>query len=204
MEPASHVNLPILSIKGKYMRTLQPWKTLKRERLFSAGPIQEIARETVLLPDGRVISDYYTAVMGDYAVVYAVTHSGNVLVLRQYKHGPRRVCLTFPGGHVRGDEDPNEAVARELLEETGYRAGRLTALGSFVANANQACNTAHLFRADDCWRERDPDPGDLEEMELVTMPPEELLTTTAFWEMGVLSYVTLVLLASRISSQAVP
>jgi ADP-ribose pyrophosphatase len=184
------------------MPTLQPWKTLKRELLFSGGPIREIVRETVLLPDGRVIPDYYTAAMGDYAIVYAVTHTGNVLVLRQYKHGPRRVCLTFPGGHVEAGEDPGTAVTRELLEETGYRAGRLTPLGSFVANANQACNTAHLFRADDCWRERAPDPGDLEQMELVTMTPDELVTTSAFSEMAVLSYVTLVLLASRVSTPA--
>ena len=49
------------------MGMLQPWKTLNREPLFSGGPIKEIARETVLLPDGRVIPDYYTAAMGDYA-----------------------------------------------------------------------------------------------------------------------------------------
>jgi ADP-ribose diphosphatase len=180
------------------MPTLQPWKTLDRERLFSAGPIREIARETVLLPDGRVVDDYYTAAMGDYAIVYALTTDGKVLVLRQYKHGVRRVCLTFPGGHVDTGEDPAAAVVRELLEETGYRAGRLMALGSFIVNANQGCNTAHLFRADGCSYEREPEPGDLEDMELVTMDPDDLLTPQRFEEMGVLSYVTLALLASRV------
>ncbi len=124
-----------------------------------------------------------------------------MLILRQYKHGPRRVCLTFPGGHLAAGEDPAEAVARELLEETGYRLGRLTPLGSFVANANQTCNTAHLFRADGCWHEREPDAGDLEEMELVLMTPEELLAAEALSEMATLPYVTLALLASRVSSK---
>ena len=179
------------------METLQPWKTLAREPLFSAGPIKEIARETVLLPDGRVIADYYTAAMGDYAIVYAVTEDGKVLLLRQYKHGPRRVCLTFPGGHVAPGEDPAEAVGRELLEETGYRAGLLTPLGSFVVNANQGCNTAHLFRADGCRHEREPNSGDLEEMRLVMMAPDEVVTPTAFGEMAVLASVTLALIASR-------
>jgi ADP-ribose pyrophosphatase len=181
------------------MGMLQPWKTLNREPLFSGGPIKEIARETVLLPDGRVIPDYYTAAMGDYAIVYAVTRGGNVLILRQYKHGPRRVCLTFPGGHVDPGENPADGIARELLEETGYRAGRWTPLGSFVANANQACNTAHLFRADGCWRERNPDPGDLEEMELLEMTPAELLRSERLAEMAVLPYVALALLASRVT-----
>ncbi len=176
---------------------LQPWKTLEREHLFSAGPIREIAREAVQLPDGRVVPDYYTAAMGDYTVVYAVTRRGTVLVIRQYKHGPRRICLTFPGGHVSDGETPAIAVERELLEETGYRAGRLTFLGSFVANANQGCNTAHLFRADDCSYERPAVPGDLEEMELVEMDPADVLTTARFAEMAVLSYVTLALLANH-------
>ena len=72
---------------------------------FSGGPIREIVKETVQLPDGRIVPDFYTARMGDYALVYAVTTEGKVLVLRQYKHGVGRVCLTFPGGYVAPGED---------------------------------------------------------------------------------------------------
>jgi ADP-ribose diphosphatase len=179
------------------MGTLQPWKTLNRETLFSAGPIREIARETVLLPDGRIVPDYYTAVMGDYALVYAVTTAGTVLVLRQYKHGCARVCLTFPGGYVAPGEDPAVAVERELLEETGYRLKTLVPLGAFVTNANQGCNTAHLFRADGCWYERPAESGDLEEMELLEMTREELMAPSRIAEMAVLGYVALALLAYR-------
>ena len=176
---------------------MKPWTTLDRRVEFSGGPIREIVRETVQLPDGRIIHDFYTARMGDYALVYAVTTEGKVLVLRQYKHGLGRVCLTFPGGYVAPGEDPAVAAERELLEETGYRGGKLTSLGSFVTNANQGCNTAHLFRVDGCQRECDPDSGDLEEMELTQFEPVELLGPSRFAEMGVLSYVTLVLLAER-------
>jgi len=176
---------------------VKPWTTLDRRVEFSGGPIREIVRETVQLPDGRIIPDFYTARMGDYALVYAVTTEGKVLVLRQYKHGLGRVCLTFPGGYVAPGEDPAVAAERELLEETGYRGGKLTSLGSFVTNANQGCNTAHLFRVDGCQRECDPDSGDLEEMELTVFEPAELLSPSRFAEMGVLSYVTLVLLAER-------
>jgi ADP-ribose pyrophosphatase len=129
---------------------MKPWTTIDRRVEFSGGPIQEIVKETVLLPDGRVIPDFYTARMGDYALVYAVTEDGAVLVLRQYKHGVGRVCLTFPGGYVAPGEDPAVAAERELLEETGYRGSRVTALGAFVTNANQGCNTAHLFRIYEC------------------------------------------------------
>ena len=179
------------------MTDLKNWTTLDRRVEFSGGPIREIAKETVLLPDGRVIPDFYTAKMGDYALVYAVTEEGAVLVLRQYKHGVGRVCLTFPGGYIAPGEDPALAAERELLEETGYRASRITSLGAFVTNANQGCNTAHLFRADGCQRQCDPDAGDLEEMELVQYRPDELLSRERLAEMGVLGYATLVLLADR-------
>jgi ADP-ribose pyrophosphatase len=179
------------------MTTLKPWRTLERQVEYSAGPIREIARETVLLPDGRVVSDFYTAQMGDYALVYAVTDEGMVLLLRQYKHGVGRVCLTFPGGYVAPGEDPGIAAQRELLEETGYRGTTVTPLGAFVTNANQGCNTAHMFRIDGCRREAEPHSGDLEEMELVEFSPAELLMPQRLSDMGVLGYVTLALLAER-------
>ena len=65
------------------MIALKPWTTLDRRVEFSGGPIREIVKETVQLPDGRIVPDY-TARMGDYALVYAVTTEGKVLVLRQY------------------------------------------------------------------------------------------------------------------------
>jgi len=78
--------------------TLLPWQTLHETRCLRLDPFGRL--RTVRLPDGRVVPDHYTARVGDYALVYGVTEEGKVLMLRQYKHGPRRVCLTFPGGYV--------------------------------------------------------------------------------------------------------
>jgi ADP-ribose pyrophosphatase len=75
------------------MKRLDPWTTLSRTVVFSGGPVEEIAKETVLLPDGRTVPDFYTVSMGDFALVFALTRDSRVLVLRQYKHGLRRVCL---------------------------------------------------------------------------------------------------------------
>jgi len=176
---------------------VKPWTTLDRRVEFSGGPIREIVRETVQLPDGRIIPDFYTARMGDYALVYAVTTEGKVLVLRQYKHGLGRVCLTFPGGYVAPGEDPAVAAERELLEETGYRGGKLTSLGSFVTNANQGCNTVHLFRATGCTPVRAPNAGDLEAMSLEFLDPSIPLGPALFEDIGLASHVTLLLLATR-------
>ena len=66
------------------------WQVLSRNVVFRGGPIQEIAIETVRLPDGREIDDYYAIRLPDYVLVYAEMQDGSVCLLRQYKHGLRR------------------------------------------------------------------------------------------------------------------
>jgi 8-oxo-dGTP pyrophosphatase MutT (NUDIX family) len=51
-------------------------------------------------------------------------------MVRQYKHGAREILLELPGGLCDANEPPEEAAQRELLEETGYAADRLTPLAT--------------------------------------------------------------------------
>lgn len=153
--------------------------------------------ENIRLPDGRELPDYYQIRMSDYALVFAATERGSVLVLRQYKHGPRRVCLTFPGGAVAEGESPLEAARRELLEETGHVADTWFAYGAFVTNANQYCNTAHLFRAEGCRRVSDPKAPDLEDPELLELSEEALLQPDVLHQMGLASHVALLAIATH-------
>ena len=92
------------------------WEITRRTPLFVGGPIAEIATENVRLPDGREIPDYYRITLRDYALVFGVTLDGHVLLLKQYKHGPRRVCITCPGGAIDAGETALDAARRELRE----------------------------------------------------------------------------------------
>jgi len=173
------------------------WIVVRRDEVFSGGPVRHVTVERVRLPDGRELPDYYQIRMADFALVFATTESGSVLVLRQYKHGPRRVCLTFPGGAVTDGESPLEAARRELLEETGYVADRWAAYGAYVTNANQYCNTAHLFRAEGCRRVSDPKAPDVEDPELLELPEEALLRPDALHQIGLASHVALLAIATH-------
>ena len=179
------------------LANLNPWKIVTRDVLFSGGPVREVSVESVRLPDNRIVSDYYVVRFPDYVLVYAEMEDGRIAMLRQYKHGPRRVCLTFPGGSVEAGETPIDAARRELMEEIGCVAQNLDSLGAFVTNANQGCNTAHLFRASGCRRVAEPSSGDLEETEILLVDRASLLEPRCVEEIGLATHVALLLLATR-------
>jgi len=182
------------------MADLTHWKTLRRESIFAGGPIKEVAVERIELPDGRTIPDYYVIKLPDYVLIYAEMDDGTVPMLRQYKHGLHRVCLSFPGGAIEEGESPVIAAHRELLEETGYEAAEWHSLGAFMTNANQGCNVAHLFRATGCRRITEPRSGDLEQAALELVPPASLLHPAGLNEIGLASHVALLLLARHSAS----
>lgn len=87
----------------------------------------------------------------DWAVVVPVLEREGrrfILTVRQYRHGSGEVSEEFPGGVVEPGEDPAAAAARELLEETGYRAASVTRLGSCSPNPAFMANTFHVFLAE--------------------------------------------------------
>ena len=88
-----------------------------------------------------------------------------------------------PAGRVDDGETPMEAAAREVLEETGWRAGPLTALGSYFPNNGVADTAFHLFVADGASQVGDP--TDWTESERVEwMAVADVRTAVAAGEIG--------------------
>jgi len=73
----------------------------------------------------------------------------NFLMVKQWRHGEKALSIEFPGGVMDKGEVPEQSALRELEEETGYKAGKLTKLG--VANPNPALfsNHVHFFLAEE-------------------------------------------------------
>jgi len=110
----------------------------------------------------------------DWVNVVPVTGDGQVVLIRQYRHGIRQVTLEIPGGMVDPDESPREAALRELEEETGYVADRARLLGRIAPNPAILNNRCHMFLAEGCRRVADPKLDPFERIEVVLRPLAEI------------------------------
>ena len=81
----------------------------------------------------------------DWVNVIPVTPEGEIVMVRQYRHGKRDLTLEIPGGMIDLGEDPAAAGARELLEETGYRGGPPEPFGGVNPNPALFGNVCHTF-----------------------------------------------------------
>ena len=172
------------------------WTVVSAEDVYENDRGLVVSREVVQLPDGRTIPDFYQVRMTSHATIYATTPDGLVACIKQYKHGPRAIALTLPGGLIDPGEDPLEAAKRELLEETGLVASGWTSLGSFTISGNQGVGTSHLFRAEQAEFSCTPAPGDLEDMELQFLTPERVLAEVKSGEFPIISHAAAIALAN--------
>ena len=96
------------------------------------------------------------------------------LMVRQYRHGVDLITTEFPAGLAEPGEDPLRAAARELEEETGYRAGKLTPLGRVSPNPSFMTNWCSSFLAEDLARIGPPSLDEMEDLEVLHVPVSAL------------------------------
>ena len=125
-----------------------PWEIVETEDLQDCKVFQ-VRRTLARSPRTGDVHPFFRIDCDEWVNVVPVTPAGEVVMVRQYRHGAGRVTLEIPGGIIDPGESPETGAARELLEETGYRARALEAIG--VVNPNPALfgNSVHTFLAHD-------------------------------------------------------
>jgi ADP-ribose pyrophosphatase len=106
-----------------------PFEVLKSEVLMK-GRAFCIRRDYLKTPDGRE-TKYDIIEHSGSVVIIPVDEKGNVLLVRQYRHATGGDLLELPAGTLDNAEDPEICAAREIREETGKAASKLTKLGEF-------------------------------------------------------------------------
>jgi ADP-ribose pyrophosphatase len=152
--------------------TLTGEETLSSRRVYE-GAVVRLRVDRVRMPSGREVVREVVEHSGAVTIV-AVNAEGQVLLVRQYRHPTGRSLLELPAGTLDRDEEPEDCAARELEEETGFRAGRLQRLGGFFIGPGYSTEYLHAYLATDL------EPGsaggdDDEDIQVLALPLAEVL-----------------------------
>ncbi|WP_224068938.1 NUDIX hydrolase [Arachidicoccus terrestris] len=152
------------------------WKTLDSTYLFKENWFT-VRKDKCQRADGKIIDPYYVFEFPEWVTALAVTADNKVLMVRQYRHALGEVGLELPGGCVDDtDENYEDAIRRELLEETGYAFESAHYLGKISANPSTNSNLMHMFVATGGQKIKDQDLDDNEQIDVLTLSFEELNT----------------------------
>jgi|SRR5579862_5866237 len=123
------------------------WKTLSSQYIFKESWFT-IRKDVCERKDGKIISPYYVYEFPTWVTAVALTKEGQIILERQYRHALNETSFETPGGCIDdSDDSPEAAIARELLEETGYRFEKFEHLGKISANPSTNDNWMHIFLA---------------------------------------------------------
>lgn len=120
---------------------------LSTETIFD-GRIVHLRVHTVRLPDGNQSKRELIHHQGAVAIV-ALDTKQNVLLVKQYRMGTGSDTYEIPAGILEPDENPSEAIVRELREETGYRPLQLESLGGIYVAPGYTTEYIQLFYTSD-------------------------------------------------------
>src|SRR5262245_595751 len=136
-------SVPRRAVRGSSMS----FRTLSSERVYS-GRLLRIDRDRVELPNGQSTDLEMVRHPGAAAIVPFVSDD-EILMVRQFRYATRGFILEVPAGTLHGDETPDACALREVEEEVGHRAGRLTRTGSIYTTPGFTDEVIHLYVAHD-------------------------------------------------------
>lgn len=124
---------------------MQNWKKIKEVKVYEG--YRNIIRKTFELPTNLII-DFDIVDVRSFVCIAAITEDQKIILVEQYRPGPEMVMLSFAEGQIEKGENPVEAVERELLEETGFRAKEVMFLREIPEAYSQI--KKRIYLAKDC------------------------------------------------------
>ncbi len=137
------------------------YQTIRSEIVYS-GKVFKVRVDQVQLDSGKVIKLDIVQHNGAIVIV-PLDHEGNIWFVDQYRHAAGETLLELPAGTLEDQEDPLTSAQRELREEIGMAASRLTPLGEFYIAPGYSTEYLYVFLAENLT----PDPLPLDEDEMI-------------------------------------
>ena len=157
------------------------WTSGKKKLLLKTA-VFDVTSSTNTYKNGKqtVQGDYIVLDAPDWVIVIPeiedkATGKKEFFMVKQWRHGSKCLSVEFPGGVIDRGEAPEEAARRELLEETGCRAGKLTKLGQVNPNPALFSNHVHFFLAQDleCTNTQDLDNDEF--VNVIRVPVNQII-----------------------------
>jgi ADP-ribose pyrophosphatase len=177
-------------------------KTIDSKRIFE-GRIVNLRVDTVELPDGRRATREIVEHKGAVAVVPLLAARGSplgacqVVMVKQYRQPTGEVLIEIPAGTLDSGEDAEACARRELVEEIGYSAGKLTLMFSTYLSPGYSNEMLHTFLAEDLTPAQAPSDED-EFLEVITVNLDEAARMIQTGEIRDAKTVCGLLMAQRI------
>jgi ADP-ribose pyrophosphatase len=121
---------------------------IKSRRTIDISPWMKIIEREVEFAQGAKPELYHAVGQSDYIAIVALTPEGRIPIVRQYRPALERFTWELPAGMVEKGEDAAACCKRELLEETGYPAKAVHALGELAPCTARLSNRIHSFFVD--------------------------------------------------------
>ncbi len=125
-------------------------KTISSQPIYSGRAIK-VRVDTVQMPDGHQ-STREIVEHADCIAVVAIDDKDNVLLVRQFRKAVEKELLEIPAGGIDAGEDPDEAVQREMREETGYLPQKVERIGGFYSAPGYCTEFLYLYLVSDFVR----------------------------------------------------
>jgi len=147
------------------------WKEESRKEVFDCKIFS--VNESICKSPQNKLKTFSVIDAADWAIVIPVLQKeqdDEFVMVWQWRHGMKELCLEFPGGVFEPGENPHEAAARELWEETGYKPEKITKLGEFSPNPAIMSNKLHVFLAEELvdTGSQNLDPDEFVSVEIVS------------------------------------
>lgn len=150
------------------------WQRLQTEKILETR-VFDVRKDASRSPRTGQTHDFFALETGDWVNIVPITESGEIVLIRQYRHGIGDFTLEIPGGMI-DDEDASAAVAarREMQEETGYDSADIRPLGWIHPNPAIQGNRTHMFAAHGAILCGETSFDSTEETEVVLAPQNKI------------------------------